>query len=66
VIPVAPRGFASNAERARVAVSKRIKAAIGLIRDLNAELGHHLGAAVATGNFCSYRPDPQHPIDWQF
>jgi tetratricopeptide (TPR) repeat protein len=61
-----PRGFASNAERARVAVSKRIKAAIGQIRDLNAELGRHLGAAVATGNFCSYRPDPQHPIDWQF
>jgi tetratricopeptide (TPR) repeat protein len=61
-----PRGFASNAERARVAVSKRIKAAIGQIRDLNAELGRHLSAAVATGNFCSYRPDPQHPIDWQF
>jgi tetratricopeptide (TPR) repeat protein len=61
-----PREFASNAERARVAVSKRIKAAIGQIRDLNAELGRHLGAAVATGNFCSYRPDPQHPIDWQF
>jgi hypothetical protein len=60
------RGFASNAERARVAVRKRIRAAIGQIRDLNAELGRHLSAAIATGNFCSYRPDPQHPIDWQF
>jgi len=60
------RRFASNAERARVAVSKRIKAAIAQIRDLNPDLGRHLAASVATGNFCSYRPDPRHPIDWQF
>ena len=60
------RQFASNAERARVAVSKRIKAVITQIRDLNPDLGRHLAAAVATGNFCSYRPEPKDPIDWQF
>jgi tetratricopeptide (TPR) repeat protein len=60
------RHFASNAERARVAVSKRIRAAITQIRELNPDLGRHLAASVGTGNFCSYRPDPKHPIDWQF
>jgi len=60
------RQFPSNAERARVAVSKRIKATIAQIRDLNPDLSRHLASSVSTGNFCSYRPDPKHPIDWQF
>jgi hypothetical protein len=60
------REFTSTAERARVAVSKRIKATIAQIRDLNPDLSRHLATSIATGNFCSYRPDPKHPIDWQF
>jgi len=29
------------------------------------ELGAHLHATVRRGYFCSYVPDPRHPIEWE-
>jgi tetratricopeptide (TPR) repeat protein len=52
----------SDAERARKAVSMRIRDTIGRFdRELPA-LGAHLRNSVRTGVFCSYRPE--HPVSW--
>jgi len=58
------RPQASNAERARVNVTRAIRAALDRIAENSPELGRHLTAAVHTGTFCSYRPDPLSPVSW--
>jgi tetratricopeptide (TPR) repeat protein len=58
------RRSTSDAERARVAVTKRIKAAIAQIREVDDHLGRHLATSIVTGNFCCYRPDLANRIDW--
>jgi tetratricopeptide (TPR) repeat protein len=50
-------------ERARSAVTKRIKAELRKIAAQNPALGRHLAAAIRTGARCSYRPEP--PVTWQ-
>lgn len=55
----------SAGERARVSISKRLKAALAKIRLAHPELAEHLGATVKSGYFCSYNPDLRYPIDWQ-
>src|SRR5215510_602796 len=60
------RRSTSDAERARVAVTKRIKAAIAQIREVDDSLGRYLATSIVTGNFCCYRPDPTSRIDWKF
>ncbi len=58
------RSQSSDAERARKAVTMRIRDAIGRIdRELPA-LGSHLRNSVRTGIFCSYRPEQ--PVEWGF
>lgn len=47
-------------ERARSAVTRRIRDAIRRIEQAHPALGRHLLAAVRTGAFCSYRPDREH------
>jgi tetratricopeptide (TPR) repeat protein len=59
------RRASTDAERARVAVTKGIKAAIQQIRAIDPELGRHLSTAVSTGYFCCYHPDHDHPVSWQ-
>jgi len=59
------RRAASNAERARVNVTRAVK---GVIRRITAEdesLGRELETTVHTGYFCRYEPDPRHPVTWQ-
>lgn len=51
------RRTGSAAERARSAVTRRIREAIGLIEQSHPELGRHLRASVRTGTFCSYQPE---------
>lgn len=58
------RSVASNAERARISVTRAIRSAIGRIGEQNTALGHHLDATVRTGTYCSYRPDPRAPVEW--
>lgn len=52
-------------ERARLAVTKGIKAALDKIRQNHPALERHLSATVKRGYFCSYRPDPRAPIRWR-
>lgn len=60
------RKTSSEAERARCAVTKRIKQAIQKIADSIPALGHHLTARIKTGYFCSYTPHPDRPVAWKF
>jgi pimeloyl-ACP methyl ester carboxylesterase len=46
-----------NAERARKAVTRRIRDAIARIDRVHPILGRHLAASLHTGVFCSYRPE---------
>ena len=52
----------SAAERARTAVTARIKDAIRRIGEVHPDLGRHLGHSVRTGTFCVY--DPDQPARW--
>lgn len=57
------RQFDGAAEKARKAVSARVRATIKRIAAVAPELAAHLQASVRTGNYCSYCPDPK--PDWQ-
>jgi hypothetical protein len=59
------RKTSSEAERARCAVTKRIKKAIQKIGDSIPSLRHHLTARIKTGYFCSYNPHPDRPVAWK-
>ena len=53
------REFANTtAERARKAVTARIRDAIRRIADVHPDLGAHLDRTVRTGTTCGYEPDP--------
>jgi AAA ATPase domain len=58
------RAAATNAERARVNVTRAIKAALVRIAEHSPSLGRHLGATVRTGTFCMYEPDPRVQVSW--
>lgn len=60
------RRASSDAERARTAVTKRIKEAINRIGEVIPPLGRHLAARIKTGYFCSYNPHPDRPVVWKF
>jgi hypothetical protein len=71
--PLAPGGeelldqqarAASEAERARVSVTKALKSAIRRIAAQDAELGEHPAHSVKTGTFVAYDPDPTVSISW--
>jgi hypothetical protein len=54
-----PRALANTAaERARKAVTARVRDAIRRITDAHPELGAHLDRAVRTGTSCRYEPNP--------
>ncbi len=58
------RRTGSDAERARVNVTRAIRAVLRRIEERDAELGRHLQASVRTGTFCVYEPDPTDPLAW--
>lgn len=60
------RKTSSEAERARCAITKRLKQAIQKIAEANPALGLHLTARIKTGYFCSYHPHPDRPVAWKF
>ena len=60
------RRAASASERARQSITKSIKSALETIAQSEAPLGDLLSRCIKTGNFCSYRPDPDFPIAWEF
>lgn len=59
------RKGSSPVERARVNATRAIKAALARIAEHSPALGRHFDAAIRTGTFCSYRPDPRLPARWQ-
>jgi predicted ATPase len=58
------RQMLSPAERARVSVTKAIKAAVRAIARESPSLGEHLQASIRTGSFCSYAPPGERPPRW--
>ncbi|MEA2151177.1 MAG: hypothetical protein QOD69_3007, partial [Solirubrobacteraceae bacterium] len=59
------RESGSHAERARVNVTRAIRAAIRRVGSYDPALGAELAAAVRTGAFCAYEPDPRRPRRWR-
>ena len=60
------RRAASASERARQSITKSIKAVLERIAQSNAALGDILSRSIKTGTFCSYQPDRDFPIAWEF
>jgi hypothetical protein len=52
-----------STERARSAVTQRIRDAIIRIQSAEPNLGGHLHHAIRTGTYCSYTPE--HPTNWE-
>jgi len=50
------RRVSSDAERERVAITRRIRSAIAQIAKHHPSLGEHLASTVTTGYYCAYRP----------
>jgi tetratricopeptide (TPR) repeat protein len=59
------RKAGSAAERARVNITRAIKAALSRISAHSPALAAHLDMTIHTGTFCSYTPDPRAPITWR-
>ncbi len=58
------RGLGSDAsERARKAVTARVREAIRRIQAVVPDLGRHLDRSITTGAFCRY--DPREPLRWE-
>jgi hypothetical protein len=58
------RTAASDAERARVNITRAIHSTLARIRTYDSPFADHLDVTVHTGMYCSYRPDPRTPINW--
>ena len=56
------RQMGSAAERARSAVTWRMRNAIRKIASAHVRLGRHLENSIRTGTFCAY--EPESPIEW--
>jgi predicted ATPase len=57
------RKAGDQAERARSAVTWRIRSAISRIEAVHPALGRHLKNSIRTGTFCAY--SPERPVDWR-
>jgi tetratricopeptide (TPR) repeat protein len=59
------RRAAAHAERARLNVTRAIRAAMENLARANPALGRHLSSTIRTGRYCSYTPDPRAEIAWE-
>jgi hypothetical protein len=57
------RRTGSSSEKARSAVTARVRDAVRRIAAHDPELGRHLDRSVRTGTFCSYAPET--PVVWR-
>jgi len=57
------RKLGSTVEKARTAVTWRIRSGISKIRQEHPVLGKHLSISIKTGTFCSYKPET--PASWR-
>jgi tetratricopeptide (TPR) repeat protein len=58
------RAPGSAVERARLSVTKAVKATLKKIERTHPGLAHHLRTCIKTGTYCSYQPDPTQPFTW--
>jgi tetratricopeptide (TPR) repeat protein len=58
------RKTGSDAERARVNVTRAIRTALKRIADHDASLSRSIGGAIRTGTFCAYEPAPGDERAW--
>ena len=58
------RRAASGAERARLNVTRAIKAAIDRISEHDAALALFLSTTIRTGTYCAWAPNPEKPVIW--
>ncbi len=63
--PREPTTAGPAVERARLSVTKGLGGAIERLSAMHPALGTHLRATIRRGYFCSYTPDPRHPIVWR-
>ncbi|HEY5979498.1 MAG TPA: AAA family ATPase [Microlunatus sp.] len=56
------RRIGATAERARSAVTHRVRSAIRVLHELHEPLARHLNRSVSTGVYCSYQPEQ--PTTW--
>ena len=59
------RKAASDSERARINVTRAIRAVLDRIAEHSPELAEHFDATLRTGTFCGYVPDPSSPLRWE-
>jgi len=59
------RKAASQAEKARVNITKAVKDGLKRIEQNHVPLSQHLRATIRTGTYCAYTPDPRLEISWQ-
>jgi tetratricopeptide (TPR) repeat protein len=59
------RRAGSDAERARLNVTRAVAAVVKKIAADCPALGRHLRTAVRTGVFCRYEPEPAFPVSWE-
>ncbi len=60
------RRAASASERARQTITKAIKSVVERIAHSDSQLADILSRCIKTGTFCSYQPDSDFPIAWEF
>lgn len=60
------RRAASSSERARLNVTRAIRAAVQHVSAQHPSLGRQLQLCIKTGTFCSYNPSSDAPTDWRF
>jgi tetratricopeptide (TPR) repeat protein len=60
------RRAVSASERARQSIGKTIKSVLDRIAQSDAGLSELFARSIKTGNFCSYQPDPEFPVAWEF
>jgi hypothetical protein len=58
-----PRRLGDERERARKAVTARVRDALGRIEQAHPSLGRHLRETISTGTSCAYAPAA--PVDWE-
>ncbi|HEV2785563.1 MAG TPA: hypothetical protein VGV67_04185, partial [Solirubrobacteraceae bacterium] len=64
-LTAADAGGSTQGERARVNVTRAIKAALARISEHEPELGRMLRGTIRTGASCVYEPDPGAPLEWE-
>jgi tetratricopeptide (TPR) repeat protein len=59
------RDLSPEAERARVNVTRTLRATLERIAEIAPGAGAHLHASIRTGRACRYEPGPGGPADWE-